>query len=187
MSSTCCPRLIHQSDSFLAVRFIRLPWPLFSVPTLSFGSSMNPLPQAWTLLESHISNDKLGWPLNVAARYSIPLKFWTWRKNSRIAFASSIEVSYGYSMRWQTFTSGQEERMVFLRTFSANCERKNCESIQNARPGDQKTGARKAPRIEGALDRIQADAPFGVRPDSKAIGADRPILRSSDPVGFGAA
>src|SRR6266478_5424853 len=148
---------------------------------------MNPLPLAWTRLESHISNDKLAWPSNVAARFFIPLRYWTWQKNSRIAFASSIEVSYGYSMRWLTFTSDQGERIVFLRTFSANCERKNSESPQTARSRDQKTGARKAPRVEGALERIQADAPFGVRPDSKAIGPDRPILRSSDPVGFGAA
>src|SRR6266513_5197936 len=154
MSSTCCPRLIHQSDSFLAVRFIRLPWPPMSVPNQSFGSSMNPLPQAWTRLESHISNDKLAWPSNVAARFFIPLKYWTWQKNSRIAFASSIEVSYGYSMRSLTFTSGQGERMVFLRTFSANCERKTGESPQTPRSRDQKTGARKAPHIEGALERI---------------------------------
>src|SRR6266576_3188613 len=177
MSSTCCPRLIHQSDSFLAVRFIRLPWPLFSVPTQSFGSSMNPLLQAWTRLESHISNDKLAWPSNVATRFFIPLKFWTWQRNSRIAFASSIEVSYVYSMRWLTFTSGQGERMVFLRTCSANCERKNSESLQTPRSSDQKTGARETPRIEGAPERVQADAPFGVRPNSKTIGADRAILR----------
>src|SRR6266481_1019275 len=187
MSSTCSPRLIHQSDSFLAVRSIRLPWPLFSVPTQSFGSSMNPLHQAWTRLESHISNDKLGWPSNVAARYFIQLKFWTLQKNSRIAFASSIAVSYGYSMRWLTFTSGQGERMVFLRTFSANCERRNSESVQTPRSSDQKTGARKTPRIEGALERVQAGAPFGVRPNSKTIGADMAILRSSDHVGLGAA
>src|SRR5258706_8961908 len=148
---------------------------------------MNPLPQAWTLLESHISNDKLAWPSNVAARFFIPLKFWTWQRNSRIAFALSIEVSYGYSMRWLTFTSGQGERMAFLRTFSDNCERKNSESVQTPSSSDQKTGARKTPRIEGALERVQAGAPFGVRPNSKTIGADRAILRSSDPVGLGAA
>jgi len=90
-------------------------------------------------------------------------------------------------MRWQIFTPGQGERMVFLRTFSANCERKSSESRQIARSRDQKTRARKALRVEGALERIQADVPFGVRPDSKAIGPDRPILRSSDPVGFDAA
>src|SRR6516225_821627 len=160
MNWTCFPRLIHQSGSFLAARFIKLPSPPFSVPTRSFGSLMNPLPQAWTRLESRISNDKLAWPSNVAARFSIPLKFWTWRKNSRIAFASSIEVSYGYSMRWQTFTSGQAGRTVFLRTFSANCERKNSELLQTSRSRDQRTRKRKAPRFEGGLERVQADAPF---------------------------
>src|SRR5258706_8581963 len=71
--------------------------------------------------------------------------------------------------------------------FSANCERKNSESLQTSRSRDQKTRTRKAPRVEGALERIQADAPFDFRSHSKALRADRPILCSSDPVGLGAA
>jgi len=139
---------------------------------------MNPLPLAWTRLESHISNDKLAWPSNVAARSLFHSDIGPGRKilGSRCLIHRGKLRVFDAVANLHVRPRGED---CVLRTFSANCERKNSESPQTARSRDQKLAREKSARRRRSGKNTSGRRPSVLDEFRKAIWADRPILRAA--------